>query len=323
MKAIRVHEPGGVDALRYEDVPDPSPGEHEVLVAVEAAGVNFIDVYHRTGLYPLPLPIALGREGAGRVLEVGRSVSDFKPGDLVAWEGVPGSYAERVAVSAKRLIALDGLSPRQGAAIMLQGLTAHYLACSTVPLQPGDVCLVHAAAGGVGLLLVQIAKLRGATVIGTAGTHEKAALARNAGADHVIVYTEQDFEPETRRITNGEGVRVAYDSVGRTTWEGSLRSLRPLGTLVLFGQSSGPVPPVDPLMLSRNGSLFLTRPTLAHYTATREALVARANDVTAWVRGGQLAVRIGAEFPLSDAAQAHRQLESRQTTGKLLLFPGS
>ena len=323
MKAIRVHEPGGVDALRYEEVPDPSPGEHEVLVAVEAAGVNFIDVYHRTGLYPLPLPIALGREGGGHVLEAGRDVSDFEPGDLVAWEGTPGSYAERVVVPAKRLIALDGLSPRQGAAIMLQGLTAHYLACSTVPLQPGDVCLVHASAGGVGLLLVQIAKMRGATVIGTAGTHEKATLARNAGADYVIVYTEQDFEQETKRITNGAGVRVVYDSVGRTTWEGSLRCLRPLGTLVLFGQSSGPVPPLDPLMLSRNGSLFLTRPTLAHYTTTREALVARASDVTAWVRGGQLDVHIGGEFPLSHAAEAHRQLESRQTTGKLLLIPGS
>jgi NADPH2:quinone reductase len=216
LKAIRVHEPGGVDALRYEDVPDPSPGEHEVLVAVEAAGVNFIDVYHRTGLYPLPLPIALGREGGGRVLEVGRSVSAFEPGDFVAWEGVPGSYAERVVVPAKRLIALDGLSPREGAAIMLQGLTAHYLACSTVPLQPGDVCLVHASAGGVGLLLVQIAKLRGATVIGTAGTHEKAALARNAGADHVIVYTEEDFAAVARVIATLRGSRRAVASQARS-----------------------------------------------------------------------------------------------------------
>lgn len=321
MKAIRVHEPGGADALRYEEIPDPAPGAEEVLVEVLAAGVNFIDVYHRTGFYPLPLPLIPGREGAGRVLALGDHVSGFEPGDLVAWEGVPGAYAEQVVVPAKRLVPVDGLDARQGAAIMLQGMTAHYLATSTVPLDVGDVCVVHAAAGGVGLLLVQIAKMRGARVIGTAGTHAKAELARNAGADHVIVYTEQDFEKETKRITDGRGVRVVYDSVGRTTWESSLRCLHPLGTLVLFGQSSGAVPPIDPLMLSRNGSLFLTRPTLAHYTATREALLARARDITAWVKSGQLLLHIGGEYPLSRAGDAHRALEARETTGKLLLIP--
>jgi NADPH2:quinone reductase len=241
----------------------------------------------------------------------------------VAWEGTPGGYAERAVVPADRLVSIDGLDARQGAAMMLQGLTAHYLASSTVALDVGDTCLVHAAAGGVGLLLVQIAKLRGATVIGTAGTHEKAELARNAGADHVIVYTEQDFEKETRRLTNGTGVRVVYDSVGLTTWESSLRCLRPLGTLVLFGQSSGAVPPIDPLMLNRNGSLFLTRPSNAHYTATHEVLLARTAELTTWLRDGQLELHIGGEFPLSRAADAHRELESRRTTGKLLLIPGS
>lgn len=316
-----MHQPGGADALRYEEIPDPTPGEGEVLVEVLAAGVNFIDVYHRTGFYPQPMPLIPGREGAGRILALGENVSEYRSGDLVAWEGVPGAYAEQVVVPAKRLVPVDGLDARHAAAVMLQGMTAHYLATSTVPLDVGDVCIVHAAAGGVGLLLVQIAKMRGAIVIGTAGTHEKAELARNAGADHVIVYTEQDFEKETKRITDDRGVRVVYDSVGSTTWASSLRCLHPLGTLVLFGQSSGPVPSIDPLMLSRHGSLFLTRPTLAHYTATREALLARARDILTWVKTGQLQLHIGGEFPLARAAAAHHALEGRQTTGKLLLIP--
>ncbi|MGH7502194.1 MAG: quinone oxidoreductase family protein [Longimicrobiales bacterium] len=322
MKAIRVHAPGGADALHHEDIPEPSPGPSEALVEVEAAGINFIDVYVRSGLYRAPLPLTLGREGAGHVIDVGEDVTEFRAGDRVVWEGVPGAYAQRAVVPANRLVRLpDALSARDGAAVMLQGMTAHYLACSAGPLERGDTCLVHAAAGGVGLLLVQIAKMRGATVIGTTGTHEKAELARSVGADHIIVYTEQDFEAETKRITYGEGVRVVYDSVGRSTFDSSLRCLARLGTLVLYGQSSGPVPPIDPQRLNAGGSLFLTRPTLAHYTFTRDALLARANDVLEWVQSGRLVPHIGGEFPLARAGVAHQLLESRSTTGKLILLP--
>ncbi len=322
MKAIRVHAPGGPEALRYEDVPQPAPGAGQVLVKIEAAGVNFVDVYQRSGQYPVPLPFVLGQEAAGVVAAVGPGVTQAKVGDRVAHIGVFGAYAEYAAVPAEQLVALpDGVSAKQGAAAMLQGMTAHYLASTTYPLKPGDTCLVHAAAGGVGLLLCQIAKLRGARVLGTVSTLEKAALARDAGADDVILYTEQDFESEVKRLTGGAGLQVVYDSVGRTTFDKGLNCLARRGLMVLYGQSSGPVAPFDPQVLSRRGSLFLTRPTLAHYVATRDELLARAGDVLRWLRSGKLKLRIGHEFPLAQAAEAHRQLEGRKTTGKVLLIP--
>ena len=324
MKAIRIHAFGGPEVYHYEDVPDPVAGADQALVAIEAVGVNFIEVYQRTGLYPVPLPATPGSEAAGTVVAVGPGVTELRAGDRVAWQGAPGAYAERATVPVERLVRLpEGVSTRQGAAAMLQGMTAHYLACSTWPLKPGDACLVHAAAGGVGLLLCQIARRRGARVIGTVSTPEKAALAREAGADDVILYTEQDFEAEVRRITGGAGVQVVYDSVGRTTFEQSLRCLAPRGMVVLFGQSSGPVPPFDPQVLSRSGSLYLTRPMLGNYVATRAELLRRADEVLGWVRDGTLRLRIGREFPLSQAAEAHRQLQGRATTGKLLLIPGA
>ena len=322
MRAIRIAAHGGRDAMRCEDVPAPVAGAGEVLVRVEAAGVNFIDVYQRTGLYRIPLPATLGLEGAGVVTGVGAGVTDLRPGERVAWQGVPGSYAEQVAVPAERAVRLPGgVSARQGAAAMLQGMTAHYLACSTRPLGTGDTCLVHAAAGGVGLLLCQIARLRGARVIGTVSTGAKAALAREAGADEVILYTERDFAEEVGRLTGGAGVQVVYDSVGQATFEKSLRCLAPRGMLVLFGQSSGSVPPFDPQVLNQRGSLFLTRPVLGHYVATRAELEARAGEVLGWVRDGRLRLRIERELPLAEAAEAHRLLEARATTGKLLLVP--
>lgn len=320
MQAVRLHEPGGADALRVERVPVPRPAEGEALVQLEAAGVNFIDVYKRTGLYPVPLPATLGEEGAGTVVEVGGGVEEVRAGDRVAWASHIGAYAEYAVVPAAKLVPLPaGVSARQGAAVMLQGMTAHYLAVSTYPLREGDRCLVHAAAGGVGLLLVQIAKRRGAYVIGTAGSDEKAELARAAGADEVIVYTRDDFAAEVRRLTGGRGVQVIYDSVGRTTFLPGLDVLAPRGMMALFGQSSGPVPPFDPQLLNRKGSLFLTRPTLGHYVATREELLWRAGELFAWIAAGELSVRVGAEFPLADAAEAHRALEGRRTTGKVLL----
>lgn len=320
MQAVRLHEPGGADALRVERVPVPRPAEGEALVRLEAAGVNFIDVYKRTGLYPVPLPATLGEEGAGTVVEVGAGVEEVRAGDRVAWASHIGAYAEYAVVPAAKLVPLPaGVSARQGAAVMLQGMTAHYLAASTYPLREGDRCLVHAAAGGVGLLLVQIAKRRGAYVIGTAGSDEKAELARAAGADEVIVYTREDFAAEVRRLTGGRGVQVIYDSVGETTFLPGLDVLAPRGMMVLFGQSSGPVPPFDPQLLNRKGSLFLTRPTLGHYVATREELLWRAGELFAWIAAGELSVRVGAEFPLADAAEAHRALEGRRTTGKVLL----
>ena len=322
MKAVRVHAPGGTEALRYEDVPDPRPEAGQAIVRVEAAGVNFIDVYHRTGLYKVPFPATLGQEGAGTVLEVGADVRDVAPGDRVAWASALGAYAEKAVVPANRLVKLpEGLSARDGAAAMLQGMTAHYLACATYPLKPGDTCLVHAGAGGVGLLLTQIARMRGARVLTTVSTPEKAQLSRDAGANETIDYTKQDFAAEVRRATEGRGAQVVYDSVGRTTFEKGLSCLAPRGMMVLFGQSSGPVGPFDPQELSKGGSLYLTRPTLVHYTATREELLARAGDVLGWIREGRLKLRIEHEFPLSEAASAHRDLEGRRTTGKILLHP--
>jgi len=322
MKAIRVHAPGGPEALRYEDVPQPTPGAGQVLVKVEAAGVNFIDVYQRTGHYKVELPFTLGQEAAGVVTAVGSGVTGVTVGARVAYAAVLGAYAEYATVPADRVVVLpDGVSSTQGAAVMLQGMTAHYLASTTYPLEPGDGCLVHAAAGGVGLLLCQIAKLRGARVIGTVSTREKAELARAAGADEVMLYTEQDFEAEVKRLTNGVGLQVIYDSVGKTTFEKGLNCLAPRGMMVLYGQSSGPVGPLDPQVLSQKGSLFLTRPTLVHYIATRAELVARAGELLGWIKQGTLKVRIGRELPLAQAAEAHRLLEGRKTTGKVLLIP--
>lgn len=322
MKAVRVHAPGGPEALRYEGVPDPVPARGQALVRVEAAGLNFIDVYYRAGLYKAELPLTLGQEGAGTVAALGPEVSEVAVGQKVAWAGVAGAYAELAVVPAARLAVLPpGLTTRQGAALMLQGMTAHYLACSTFPLKSGDSCLVHAAAGGVGLLLCQIARKRGARVLGTVSTEEKEALAREAGAQEVIRYAEQDFEAEVKRLTEGRGVDVVYDSVGRTTFEKGLACLRPRGMMVLFGQSSGPVGPFDPQVLNTRGSLFLTRPTLFAYVATREELLERAGEVASWVVSGDLRLRIDRELPLAEAADAHRLLEARKTTGKVLLIP--
>ena len=322
MKAIRVHTPGGPEALRLEDVPEPKPEAGQAVVKIEAAGVNFIDVYQRTGLYKVPLPFTLGQEAAGSVAAVGPGVKEPKVGDRVAYTSILGAYAEYAVVPAERVVVLpDGVSTKQGAAAMLQGMTAHYLATSTYPLESGNACLVHAAAGGVGLLLCQVAKLRGARVLGTVSTREKAALARAAGAAEVILYTEQDFEAEVKRLTNGAGLQVIYDSVGKTTFEKGLSCLAPRGMMVLFGQSSGPVGPFDPQVLSQKGSLFLTRPTLAHYILTRPELVARAGEVLGWIKSGKLKLRIDREVPLAQVAEAHRLLEGRKTTGKVLLIP--
>jgi len=322
MKAVRIHTPGGPEVLTYEDVPEPRPKAGEAVVKVDAAGLNYIDVYYRSGLYKAELPMTLGMEAGGVVTAVGPNVTEVKVGDKVAYTGVPGAYAQYAAVPAQRLVTLPaGVSTKQGAAAMLQGMTAHYLACSTYPLKKGDTCLVHAAAGGVGLLLVQIAKLRGARVIGTVSTEEKAKLAREAGADEVIFYTKQDFEAEVKRLTSGKGVQVVYDAVGKTTFEKGLSCLAPRGMMVLYGQSSGPIGAFDPQILSAKGSVFLTRPSLFHHIATREELLARAGDVLGWIRDGKLRLRTEFEFPLKEAAEAHRALEGRKTTGKVLLIP--
>jgi len=322
MKAVRVHAPGGPEALKYEDVPEPTPKQGEAIVKIDAAGLNYIDVYQRSGLYKLDLPLTLGLEAGGTVTAVGAGVTEVKVGDKVAYTGVPGAYAQYAAVPAQRLVVLPpGLQPKQGAAAMLQGMTAHYLACSTYPLKTGDTCLVHAAAGGVGLLLCQIARMRGARVIGTVSTDEKAKLARAAGADQVILYTKQDFEVEVKRITGGKGLQVVYDSVGKTTFDKGFNCLAPRGMMVLYGQSSGPIGAFDPQVLNQKGSLFLTRPSLGHYTATREELQQRAGEVLGWIRDGKLKLRTELEFPLKDAAEAHRALEGRKTTGKVLLIP--
>ncbi len=322
MKAVRVHTPGGPEVLRLEDIPQPTPKQGEAIVKIDAAGLNYIDVYFRTGQYKGELPFTPGMEGGGTVAAVGPGVTDVKAGDKVAYTGVAGAYAEFAAVPAARLVTLpSGVSTKQGAAAMLQGMTAHYLACSTYPLKKGDTCLVHAAAGGVGLLLVQMAKMRGARVIGTVSTAEKAKLAREAGADETILYTQQDFEAEVKRITGGKGVQVVYDGVGKTTWDKSLNSLAPRGVMALYGASSGPIGQIDPQILNAKGSLFLTRPSLNHHIATREELLQRAGDVLGWIRDGKLRMRMEFEFPLKDAAEAHRALEGRKTTGKVLLIP--
>ncbi len=322
MQAIRIHQFGGPEALRVEDVPVPEPGPGEALIKVQATGVNYVDVYHRTGLYPGQLPLTLGREAAGTVERVGAGVTTCRAGDRVVSETVRGAYAQYALAAAERLVPVpDGVSPRQAAAVLLQGMTAHYLAYATYRLAPGDTCLVHAAAGGVGLLLCQIANRIGARVIGTVSTEDKATLARQAGAHEVILYSKTDFLTEVRRLTGGTGVQVVYDSVGRTTFLRSLDCLARRGMLVLLGQSSGPVEPFDPQLLNAKGSLFLTRPTLAHYTATRAELLARAGEVLRWVAEGALEVRIGHDFALADAAEAQRELEARRTTGKVLLIP--
>lgn len=322
MKAIRVQETGGPEVLRLEDSPVPKPKEGEALVAVEAAGLNFIEVYFRRGWYKAALPFTPGSECAGTVQEVGPQVTDVKPGDRVATVAAAGSYAEFAVVPAARLVPLpEGLGAKESAAALLQGMTAHYLTTSVHPLKPGDTCLVHAAAGGVGLLLCQIAKKLGARVIGTVSTRDKAELARKAGADEVVIYTEKDFVAAVRNATGGRGVNVVYDSVGATTFEKGLDVLSPRGMMALFGQSSGPAAPFDPQLLSARGSLFMTRPTLAHYVATREELLHRAGEILGWVKDGSLKLRIGAEFPLEKAAEAHRALEGRKTTGKVLLIP--
>jgi NADPH2:quinone reductase len=322
MKAIRVHEYGGPEALRYEDVERPEPGRGEALVRVEAIGVNFIDVYRRTGQYPGSPPFTPGEEAAGVVEALGPDVEELRVGDRVAYSMVQGAYADYVVVPAAKLVKLpEGLDSRQAAALMLQGMTAHYLTHSTYPIQPGDTVLVHAAAGGAGLLTVQLAKRRGARVFGTVSTEAKAELARAAGADEVILYTQSDFEAEVKRLTDGRGLHAVYDSVGKTTFDKSLNCLRPRGYMVLFGQSSGAVPPVNPQILNVKGSLFLTRPTLGHYIATREELLWRAGDVLGWVASGELKVRVDSEFALAEATEAHRRLESRATSGKLLLIP--
>jgi NADPH2:quinone reductase len=322
MKAIRVHTPGGPEVLKLDEVPSPTPKAGEAVVKVDAAGLNYIDVYFRTGTYKAELPLTIGMEAGGTVTAVGANVSEVKVGDKVAYTGVAGAYAEQAVVPSSKLVVLPaGVSTKQGAATMLQGMTAHYLACSTYPLKKGDTCLVHAAAGGVGLLLCQIAKLRGARVIGTVSTDDKAKLAREAGADETIIYTRQDFEAEVKRMTDGKGVQVVYDAVGKTTWDKSLNSLAPRGLIALYGQSSGPIGQIDPQIFNAKGSLFLTRPSLGHYTATREELMQRAGEVLGWVRDGKLKLRMEFEFPLKDAAEAHRALEGRKTTGKVLLTP--
>ena len=323
MKAIRVNEYGGPEVLSYEDVPVPEPGPGQARVRLAASGVNFIDVYQRTGVYPMDLPFIAGQEGAGEVEAVGEGVEEISPGDFVAFAGVPGAYAEYVVAPVERLVPFNVtyVEARMAAAVMLQGMTAHYLTHSTFPIEEGQSVLVHAAAGGVGLLLCQLAKMRGATVIGTAGTEEKAKLAKSAGADEVILYTEQDFVEETNRITGGEGVHVVYDSVGKDTFDGGLDCLRPRGCMVLFGGSSGQVPPFDLQTLNQKGSLFVTRPKLADYTATREELLWRAQSLFSWIGQNNLDVRIGGTYKLSEADGAHRDLEGRKTTGKLILIP--
>lgn len=322
MKAIFVEQPGGVENLRYADLPTPQPGPGQALVKIEASGVNFIDIYFRSGLYKADPPIQLGMEAAGTVESVGPDVTTVKPGDRVAYAMARGSHAEYAVVPAWQLVPIpEGVDAKTAAGVMLQGMTAHYLTHSTFPLKAGDTCLASAAAGGVGLLLVQMAKKLGATLIGMAGTEDKAELARNAGADHVILYTKQDFPPEVKKLTNGRGVDVFYDSVGAATFLPGLDCLRPRGMMVTFGNASGPVPEIAPLLLNQKGSLFLTRPTLAHYAATREELMWRAGDLFRWLQDGSLKLHIDRVYPLAETAQAQTDLASRKTTGKLVLQP--
>ena len=322
VKAINIHEFGGPEALHYEDVQLPKPAAGQARVKIAAAGVNFIDIYHRTGQYPCQLPITLGVEGAGVVDSIGSGVSEVKPGDRVAYTMQQGSYADYAVVPAWKLVPIpNDLDTQLATAGLVQGMTAHYLSHDTYQLQPRDRALIHAAAGGVGLLLVQLAKRRGARVIGTVSTEEKARLAREAGADQVILYTQTDFEAEVSRLTDGKGVTVVYDSVGKTTFDKSLNCLRPRGFLVLYGQSSGAVPPIDPQVLNSKGSLFLTRPSLGHYAADRAELLNRTGDLFKWMVSGELSVRIDKRFPLNEAAEVHRYMEDRKTKGKVLLIP--
>lgn len=322
MKAIVVENTGGPEALVYREAPSPTPKAGEALVKLEAIGLNYIDAYHRTGLYPLPRPFIPGMEAAGVVEAIGPDVIEVSVGDRVAYAMQPGAYAEYAVVPTWKLVKVpEGVGAEQAAAAMLQGMTAHYLVTSTYPLKAGETALIHAAAGGVGLLLVQMVKRIGARAIGTVSTEAKAELARETGADEIILYTQQDFEQETRRLTGGKGAQVVYDSVGKDTFLKSLNSLAPRGMLALFGQSSGPVAAFDPALLAQKGSLFLTRPSLAQYAATREELLWRAGDLFKWIKAGELKLRIEKNFPLRDAAEAHRQLEGRKTTGKVLLIP--
>jgi NADPH2:quinone reductase len=322
MKVIRIHEYGGPEAMRLEDVPTPEPGSGQILVRVAAAGVNYIDTYQRSGQYKVPLPYVMGLEGAGEIERVGPDVTGVSTGQRVAWTNVPASYATHALVPADKAVAVpEGVDLRTAAAVLLQGMTAHYLAHTTWPLKPGDTCLVHAGAGGVGLLLTQMAKRAGARVLTTVSTDDKARLSREAGADEVILYTREDFAEAVKRLTGGHGLQVVYDSVGRDTFEKGLGILAPRGMMILYGQSSGAVASFDPQLLSARGSLFLTRPTLGHYTLTREELLKRAGDCFAWIAAGALKMRIGAEFPLAEAARAHQELQGRRTTGKVLLIP--
>lgn len=322
MKAIQVQKTGGPEVLTLLDLPVPKPKANEAVVKIAAIGVNFIDVYFREGRYPAALPFIDGQEAAGTVTDVGSEVKTVKPGDRVAYTGVIGAYAEYAAVTADRLLHVpDKITDQQAAAAMLQGMTAHYLMNSTYPLKKGETALIHAAAGGVGLLLVQMARNIGARAIGTVGTEEKAKLAREAGADEVILYTQKDFEVETKRLTENKGVHVVYDGVGKSTFEKGLNVLRPRGYMVLFGGASGAVPPFDPIALSQKGSLFLTRPSLVHYIATRQELEQRSSDVFNMIIAGKLKLRIGHVYKLEEVQQAHRDLEGRKTTGKILLVP--
>jgi NADPH2:quinone reductase len=322
MKAVRIHKYGGPEVLTHEEIGIPEPKAGEARVKIEAIGLNYIDIYQRIGLYPIATPFTLGMEGAGVVDAIGDGVTAVKIGDRVAYSMILGSYAEYAIVPAVKLAPLpSNIDAKAAATLMLQGMTAHYLTHSTYALKKGDSALVHAAAGGVGLLLIQIAKQLGANVIGTVSTEAKAQLAKEAGADHVILYTQSDFLAEVKKLTGGAGVQVVYDSVGQTTFDKSLECLRPRGYMVLFGQSSGPVPPFDPGKLAAKGSLFLTRPTLAHYVLDRAELLQRAGDLFNWTASGKLKLRIESTFPMAEAAEAHRQLEGRKTTGKVVLIP--
>jgi NADPH:quinone reductase len=322
MRAVLIRQNGGPEVLEPTEVDPPEPGSGQLLVDVGAAGVNYIDTYQRAGQYPIPTPFILGIEGAGTVRAVGAGVTDVSVGDRVAWKDTNGSYAEQIAVPAGSAVPVpDGVTDELAAALLLQGLTAHYLTESTYAVQPGDWVVVHAAAGGVGLLLTQIVKLRGGKVLATTSTPEKAELAKGAGADEVTTYDK--FAERARELTDGEGVACVYDGVGRTTFDSSLDALRIRGMMALFGAASGPVPPVDPQILNSKGSLFLTRPTLGHYTRTREELLGRTDELLQWVADGKLDVRIGARYSLAEARRAHEDLQGRRTTGKLLIIPSS
>ncbi|MBF0276953.1 MAG: quinone oxidoreductase [SAR324 cluster bacterium] len=322
MKAIQVKEHGGPEKMMLEEVEIPTIDSSKVLVKMGASGVNFIDTYQRSGLYPVQLPLTLGMEGAGVVEKTGSDVKNFSQGDRVAFTGIPGAYAEYISAPADRLVHIpDGVSINEGAAAMLQGMTAHFLTRSTYPLKKGDTCLIHAAAGGVGLLMVQMAKMAGAHVIGTVSTDEKAALAKAAGADDIILYTQSDFEEEVSKLTDGKGVNVAYDSVGKATFDKSINCLQARGYMVLYGNASGPVTEFNPMTLMQKGSLFLTRPTLFSHIGDRESLEQRSKDVFQWIKEKKLHLRLEHNFPLSEAQEAHQSLEGRKTTGKVLLIP--